>query len=470
MQRLRISLLAALTVGGLMTFGAGTVLAQPDKAPDPEKKAGGDGDQPPDGAKDGAKPDGTGDKASGPDGSGSMGASGEPTAEDIEKAREAFLEGHRLFNAKDFENAVKKFKEAYRLSKNPLLLYNIGFTLDKKQDIDLALFYYEKFLTDAGPKAQVYDEVNKRVKAIKKAKEAGKAFDSGSMGKIDDGKPKVTEFMHKVVEETPPGKPLDLTAFVPEASGWQVTLFFRAAGEERFSSTIMRPRYNELVGRIPASKTGGKTLQYYIEVRDKAGKIVSRSGRSASPNLVFIDPKAQPRYYPDLTQDRDWDGAQDPNTNIITTPDPVGKPGDGFTDVGSSKFRYVKWGTTGAAIGLIASYAVFHVSAVRYSDSMEREVEESLNSSNCANPPCRSFSEFQKDLERVGKRYELISRVSMVTGIAAAGVAGYFWYKEFTQKRRDRRRAAAAGKSDNGVTAVPVMGHDFVGGAALLRF
>ena len=47
-------------------------------------------------------------------------------------AKKAYGEGKRLFDAKKFADAVDKFKESYRLSRNPLLLYNVGFTLDQK--------------------------------------------------------------------------------------------------------------------------------------------------------------------------------------------------------------------------------------------------------------------------------------------------------------------------------------------------
>ena len=48
-----------------------------------------------------------------------------------------------------FDEAAEKFKESYRLSRNPVLLYNIGFTFDQLGKKDLAVIYYKKFLTDA---------------------------------------------------------------------------------------------------------------------------------------------------------------------------------------------------------------------------------------------------------------------------------------------------------------------------------
>ena len=95
-----------------------------------------------------------------------------PTPEQIEAAKKAYAEGKRLFDAKKYVEAVEKFKESYRLSKNPLLLYNVGFTLDQKGDRDMALFYYKKFLSDAPADAAQRPDVTARVKELEAQKPA----------------------------------------------------------------------------------------------------------------------------------------------------------------------------------------------------------------------------------------------------------------------------------------------------------
>ncbi len=57
----------------------------------------------------------------------------------------------------------------------------------------------------------------------------------------------------------------------------------------------MKWRYKELVGRIPATKVGGSSIQYYIEAKDQAGTPVAKSGKSTSPNLINVEPGATPR-------------------------------------------------------------------------------------------------------------------------------------------------------------------------------
>src|SRR6185295_1351887 len=64
-------------------------------------------------------------------------------------AQKAFAAGKKLYDAGDKKGAVEKFKEAYRVSRNPLLLYNIGLVYDEIGDKMLALHYYALFIDKA---------------------------------------------------------------------------------------------------------------------------------------------------------------------------------------------------------------------------------------------------------------------------------------------------------------------------------
>src|SRR5262245_31572329 len=72
-----------------------------------------------------------------------------PTEADIAAAKKAFADGKKLFDEKKYGEAVDKFKESYRLSKRPTLLYNIAISLELNKQKDMALFYYRKFMSDA---------------------------------------------------------------------------------------------------------------------------------------------------------------------------------------------------------------------------------------------------------------------------------------------------------------------------------
>ena len=294
-----------------------------------------------------------------------------------------------------------------------------------------------------------------------------------------------TDFQHQVVEAAPPGKPLDVTAFVPEDSGFQVTLHFRTAGEGKFTSKVMKWRYKELVGRIPPEKMLGDSLQYYIEVKDQDGNVVTRAGKSTSPNLVTLEAGAPARFYPDFSEDGEVqsptatkaeDTEEDPLTgkNKTVKPDPgeieiqpeVTGTGNGFRDVGSSKFKYMKWGSTATAGVLLGASVVLYLQA----GSQARALED--DSTMCGAPPCRKFDPYDQDLEAAGKRNQSMSRITFGLGLGVAAVAGYYWYKELTAKKRGELKVSGKQGSPEMSSWIiaPAIGDGFAGAAAAARF
>jgi hypothetical protein len=441
-----------------------------------------------------------------------------PTPQQMEQAKKAFAEGKKLHDAGKLPESIEKFKESYKLSKNPLLLYNIGITMEEAQMEDLALFYFRKFLKEAPQDAAQRQTVTEHVAALEKK------FNPNGTGEPATTTPPTTtapatakqepkapvqikppgtytadDFQHQLIDVAPPAKPLDVTAFVPEDSGFTVTLYYRTAGEGKFASREMKWRYKELVGRIPAPKMIGNAVQYYIEVKDTTGAVVTRSGKSTSPNLVNLESGAAPRFYPDVSDEgdaklsesdiraRDIDDDDPLNKNkkkkstkkaTASSDDEPGlthpessKPGNGFRDVGSSKFKYTKWGSTIAAGTLLGASVLLYVQANNFAKSLEDE------STKCGAPPCAPFDSFNQDLENGGKARQKWANVSLGVGVGAAVIASYFWYKDLTAKKRGERKVAKQSKSNDTsaswVITPSVGGNDngsFVGAAAAARF
>lgn len=446
-----------------------------------------------------------------------------PTKEQLDQAKKAFGEGKALFDEGKLNEAIDKFKESYRLSRNPLLLYNIGFTLDQAGAKDKALFYYRKFLADAPKTATQRKEVEKRVDAIEKenleADLAGTtttapANTGGGNNATTTAKPKeevktpvavkpagtysATDFQHQMIDAAPPGKPLDVTAFVPEDSGWTVTLFYRGNGDTKFFARTMRWRYKELVARIPAMKIGGSTIQYYIEVKDSTGAVVAKSGKSTSPNLINVDSTVAPRFYPDFTDEGEpavqtavqvkRHDEEDPlnkgGSSQVVDEEPNGggssmvgggvnetptTGGSGFSDVGSSKFSKAKWASTGvAAVGLGAAM-VGYILGKQQADNL---VADSQDCPMGTSPPCRKFDlDYDKAVQDAGKRYNTIATVGTVVGVGAGVVAAYFWYRQITAKKHGELKVSKSGASPETVWAItPSVTDGFTGAAAAARF
>jgi len=459
------------------------------------------------------------------------GAAAAPTADQIEAAKKLFAEAKALYEQKKLSDATEKFKEAYKLSKKPLLLYYVGLCLDEQGTKELALLYYKKFMAEAPPATEQRKEAGDRIKVLE-----ADLFSAGTGTPTGDGKTttpptgdgktttpptgdgktttpptgdgktttpgkikpagtySATDVQHSVVEDAPPGKPLDLTAVVPDDSGFVVTLMYRAAGEEKFVAKTMRKRYNELVGRIPVDKIKASSVHYYIEVKDTAGNVVDRRGKPSSPNIIYLDAAIQPRYYPDFTDEPAVDVAPTPTGNDVEDDDPFSKKtvkpknivvannsssqdgnsqlvtGNGLTDVGSTKFTYAKWGTTAGAGVFLGLGLLFYVRASNANSAIEADAKSSTSGNCPGGPPCLTFDSIEQDVQSTGQTSGTISQITVGLGLATAAVAGYFWYKDMTAKKRVSGSASRNKTIRDSLVVAPAIGSDYAGAAALWSF
>jgi hypothetical protein len=85
-------------------------------------------------------------------------------------------------------------------------------------------------------------------------------------------------------------------------------------------------------------------------------------------------------------------------------------------------------------------------------------------------PPCRTFSDKQQSLEGKGERFEKYANISLGVGAAAAVGAGLLWYLEIRDARKRRQHSSESNNDEPNLSAAPVVGEGFVGGAAAVRF
>jgi len=422
-----------------------------------------------------------------------------PSQADLDKAKKAFMEGKAFHEGGKYEEAISKYKEAYKLSKKPVLLYNIAIAMEEAQMDDLALMNFRKFLAEADPADPQRPTAETKVKMLEKKLGVGGNTQPTGTNPPDKKPPEVkppvsvkpagtyteTDFQHVVVDTAPPGKPLDVTAFVPEDSGFTVTLNYRTAGEGKFSSKLMKWRYKELVARIPAQKMIGSAVQYYLDVKDQAGAPIAKSAKATSPNQVLIEAGATVRFYPDMTDEGDAkvtpkdvvksDDDDDPLNKKKPKPDdtiPTGPvtPGTGLTDVGSSSFGKAKWGTTIAGGALLGFAALSFVQAKKFGSALEDD------STQCGAPPCRAFTTaddtYAKGVEDTGKRWNTFFKAGVVVGVGVSAVAGYFWYKEMKARKRGEMKVSTSAKAAEASSwiVVPAIGEHTAGATAAVRF
>ena len=90
---------------------------------------------------------------------------------------------------------------------------------------------------------------------------------------------------------------------------------------------------------------------------------------------------------------------------------------------------------------------------------------------DCGRPPCFEFDDYDRQVQDAGKRYNLIHQVSTGLGVAAAGVAVYFWYKDLTAKKRGELKVGNNTASPETSWAItPAFSEGFTGAAAAARF
>jgi hypothetical protein len=106
------------------------------------------------------------------------GAAAEPSASSEAQARKHYQEGVSAYNGGEFDRAVKEYKAAYALKRDPALLYNIAQAYRLAKDLDQALFFYRSYLRSqpqAVNRAEVEERIIRLEEELAKVKEKGGA-------------------------------------------------------------------------------------------------------------------------------------------------------------------------------------------------------------------------------------------------------------------------------------------------------
>src|SRR5215475_4202432 len=124
-----------------------------------------------------------------------------PDAAAVAEARKHFAAGEKLFDAGDLRGAVEELKEAYRLSRNPLLLYNIGVVYDKLDDAPLALHYFGKFIDEAKDEGKTHDRlVEAGTRAAELRKKLGAEEAAGEQAPAEQ-QPSPPTLVHEIIDQ-----------------------------------------------------------------------------------------------------------------------------------------------------------------------------------------------------------------------------------------------------------------------------
>lgn len=86
-----------------------------------------------------------------------------------EEARGLFNAGEAAFSDARYEDALRYFRDAYRLSGRPGLLYNIGVAADRLRRDQEALEAFERFLAESPPGTRQRQDAEARVRVLREA-------------------------------------------------------------------------------------------------------------------------------------------------------------------------------------------------------------------------------------------------------------------------------------------------------------
>jgi tetratricopeptide (TPR) repeat protein len=398
-----------------------------------------------------------------------------PSPDDLAKAKQAFDEGNALYKAGKLPEAIEKLKESFRLSRNAFLLYNIGHSYDQLGRKDLVLFYYRRFLANAPANAPMRDNVSKRATELEAEGIVEGVDDIGETTAAQPAPPtpaskfNKADFKHEPVFTVPPNHPIDIAAWVPQEAGYVVKLFYRASGEAAFTSKPMTWRNLELVARVPATKVTTGSIQYFIEVRDGAGNLLTRSGKATSPNLVNIENDAKPQYYADFV-----DEGGEVFVPIVVDDTPIVTPSpEGEGALLPRKVSAPTWIATGGAVALVGTSIVSYIMAGKQHDKLL------LDANDCGAPPCQQYDhDYDDRLQTLGHRYDTVYKITLGVGVATTAFAGYLWYRDMTKVRRGpppkprdlNDPMAARRPRDREWVVAPIAGDRFAGATAAVRF
>lgn len=97
-------------------------------------------------------------------------AAGEPTKAQADRVEELYLEGVAMYRAGKFGWAISKFKEAYAVYPDPKLLYNIARSHEARGELDEALDYYSRCVSDAATDPRVREKARQRLQRLEVTK------------------------------------------------------------------------------------------------------------------------------------------------------------------------------------------------------------------------------------------------------------------------------------------------------------
>ena len=420
-------------------------------------------------------------------------AAGQEPVDRKAQAGEHFQKGTALYGAGQYLQAIKEFKEAYRLVPKPIILLYIADIYKEAGLSEEAVSYYRRFLEEARlndpgrPKAEAALK-DLGASAVAPPKDpVTPPTDPADKPQPKDPTPqdkprpprkafKPGELIHTPLEEAQPNHPAKLEVELPDdiKRAW-VYLYYRPQGQDEYSKVKFKVDKDDVYYFIlPCNIMKGNILQYYIEAVGVSGRRVAGSATSASPFIVDINAAnpLQPGGQMSCTEAATGaagDGTVTPG--VVTGPTP-GKTEDPGTR--RPKVFYIAIGTSVATVAMVGLSVLFGQMASMNGANLEENQIYGANSGLIA------FSGEVADYEKSGKSYQTTMYVTSGLSVVLALASGYLWADYFgkipvgmslnSRLSGPSATPTPAPASSGDVFLAPIIGEGFFGVGGTVRF
>ena len=383
-------------------------------------------------------------------------APAEETMDEEQLAAKHFGDGRKLYEDGKYNEAIQALLKAYELRPAPPILLNIARTYEKLDDKKNALKFYKEFLLKArmvDPNRPMVENVVKELEKEVGGSTGAVTSDSGTetpdaqRTDDDDIAPirRKAQLIHTPVDTGKFRKSLTLVAELPpNVDANYLVIHYRKGGELKFRSKMMEEQGEAFIGRIPGKQITSTSLQYYIEAMRKEGdslKVVATAGTKGTPNIVVVE------------------GGRTLGALRQEAEERKKKPSPYRT------WWMVAGGAAGATLGTGLAMSLL---AYDRSSAVEKFVKDESCFGDCTRDvrdkqktaPLKAYdyetkSGSMRDLDKQGRTFATVGYVMFGVGALAAGVTGYFLYKDLTYKRADEDDLETAASQGPRVLAAP---------------
>jgi len=82
-------------------------------------------------------------------------------------AKAAYIAAKKAESEKDWKTAAREYGQAYDISRDPILFYNIAFALKQDGNCEFAIIYFKRYLNDPSPEPDTRAKTEWQIKACK---------------------------------------------------------------------------------------------------------------------------------------------------------------------------------------------------------------------------------------------------------------------------------------------------------------